>query len=162
MAFYLHGDARDATEIIVLADANDPTSRVTSLKDQAALFEKGEKFAAATARATMIDGLALHYLLMAEISQGLTLDPKTRARLTAQRITLGQINEGLKLANGFHEPALALALSQFVQDRNHVAHHLAAGSAPFDLDAFFKLGRTVAIGLWRYTSVEINFRHLPP
>ncbi len=151
MAFRVLGDVRDTQDIVVV---DSGSSTLTGLDRQDALLRGGHAFEAAIARAALVEGLLLHYLLVAKQVRGCTFDIATEKRLAVGRITFGQTKDALKAASAFHDSKLALDVEAFVGDRNHVAHHMAAGHEPFDLIRFFRAGRTIAESLWHHVLAE--------
>lgn len=147
MGFKVNGHDRDNSQIESVTTGD---GLLTSLARQDEIFSNGFRFEAGIARAVMIEGLLLHYLLTKKQVHGLTIDPASGKMILNERITFGQVKDALKQANGFHDPVLETDVEQFVNQRNRVAHHLTAGNSVFDLDGCFNLGRTIALKLWEH------------
>lgn len=155
MAFQIPDDPNDL-DIYCVATADAPKTLLTSLSRQDKLFALGYEFEAASARAAMLDGLCLGYLMMAKGVRKIAFDQRTLERLKDQRITLGQVKDALIAANALHDPALEALLTQFVKDRNHLTHHAALGVDPFDLKAFFDNGKKLAVDLYSHMRWELK------
>ncbi len=163
MAFHLYGDHRDDTEIAAIADVEHPSQVLTSLERQETLFNDGYQFEAASARAAMLDGIALAYLFLAKEVGKIAFDAKTLQRLKDERLTLEQVKDALIAANAPHDLALVPLFTRFITQRNHLAHHAAIGSGPaaigsgpVNLAAFFDDGRELALALWRHVCGDLR------
>src|SRR5215210_882476 len=121
MGFKIVGTGEDLEQIWVVTNSE---VTVTGVQRQDTLYEAGFHFEAVMAQAALVEGLLLHYLLVAKQVRGISLRSQTEERLRTERITFGQIKDELNEIGGFHDPALAGLVSDYVSDRNRVAHHL--------------------------------------
>jgi hypothetical protein len=145
MAFKVYGDANN--EHIGVADEQDRS--ITSEKRLKQLFDSGFKFEACAAQAAVIEGLALHYLIIVKAFAGATVSPSVEAGLKNSRLTFGQVKDAILSANALTDATLATDLDQYARERNLIAHHLVASLHDFDLDGFYLRGQRVMQELWR-------------
>lgn len=131
----------------MVTDHNDHVLTTVSRLNE--LYAKGYRFEAAIAQAALVEGLLLHYLLVAKHIDLVAFDRATETRLAQERITFGQIKDALTAANAFHDTALASDVAAYVLDRNHIAHHLTARLIGLDLEQFYARGTTLAFALWK-------------
>ncbi len=162
MAFHLWRDQRDDTEITVVDQAVDTKRTLTSLTRQDDLFSKGFAFEASIARAAMVEGLCLHYLLLAKAHRGAVVDQVAAQRMKDERITFGQLKDALVKARALPDPKLETELRDYVAGRNHLAHHAASGGSSFDFQVWFDSGRRLALALWKEIRAEIERINPPP
>src|SRR5437588_11503235 len=113
MSFRVFGDARDDSDIVALKSDGDV---LTSLQRQDAMFNSGFGFEAAIARAALVEGLLLHYLLCAKQIRMIDFGPEIEKKLKAERITFGQVKDALKAASAFHDTALQADVEAYVLD----------------------------------------------
>jgi hypothetical protein len=147
MGFRIFGDDRDRTDIVV-SDFHE--TLITSLQRQNELFTNGYQFEASLSRAALIEGLLLHYLLVAKQVDLIVFDDKTNARLVEERLTFGQINTALAAAGARHHEELAKGLAEYIPRRNHLAHHVVAGREALDFRRFHADGESLAWRLWQH------------
>jgi hypothetical protein len=137
MAFAINLDNPDHSNYEV-TDAND--QMITSSVRQDQLVEAGFLFEACVAQAAMIEALCMHYLMLLKKVTGKTIQPDLQAKLSKGRITFGQLKEAVSHTS-LLEPEALEALSQYVDDRNQLAHHMIGGMVVVDLTRFYQLGR---------------------
>jgi hypothetical protein len=155
MALEVFGNSRDGEEVVILNSAGKP---LTGLSQQDILASAGYLLEAATARSALVEAVLLSYLLVARQVSGVGFDATTLQRLSDERITFGQVNKAIHNANAYHDATLLSDVDAFVDNRNHVAHHLAFGNKSFDLKAFFQAGRPLALRLWSHV-VHLSLPH---
>jgi hypothetical protein len=146
MALRVYGDDRDQVDIVVVGDIE---TTITSVSRQDELLAAGLEFEAAVSQAALVEGLLLQYLLLATL-RGFTIPEETRKRLHRENITFGQVKSAIVTMGAFHDSALATVVQRYVDHRNRMAHHLAAGKHDFDFRSFYSEGRTIAFKLWHH------------
>jgi hypothetical protein len=137
MAFAIDLDNPDHSNYEV-TDADDQV--VTSSTRQDQLVTAGFLFEACVAQAAMIEALCAHYLMLLKKVKGRTIQPDLQMKLSKGRITFGQLKDAVGHA-GLLEPVAFEALSSYVDDRNHLAHHMIGGMMVVDLKRFYERGR---------------------
>jgi hypothetical protein len=123
----------------------DPTTspelaNLFSSARQDQLLRAGFLFEACVAQAAMIEALCAHYLMLLKKVSGKTIQPNLQKRLSAGRITFGQLKEAVG-HTGLLEPKAFEALAQYVDERNQLVHHMVGGMVIVDLKRFYDRGR---------------------
>lgn len=137
MAFAIDLDNPDHSNYTV-TDADDETITSSARQDQ--LVRAGFLFEACVAQAAMLEALCMHYLMLLKKVTAKTIQPNLQTKLSKGRITFGELKDAVGHA-GLLGPPVFGELSQYVLERNQLAHHMVGGMMIVDLANFYERGR---------------------
>lgn len=128
---------------------------LTSISRQDSLFDRGFCFEASAAQAFLVDALLRLYFDGAVRSGQIQPSRRGGKDLESGQLTMGRMVRVLVEIGGFHDSQLAVDLTEYVAERNSLAHKLALDKWGLSLYEFYKRGRKIALVLWYEVLKEI-------